>query len=112
MSKPLDASFKHGLKHESDPSGYPENWDEISKEFRKKRNYTCADCGVCCEKDPGLTDAHHVNGDKSNCAPENLQCLCKYHHHKRHAHYKPKESEMRRLERLWNEQNIPLDKPK
>ncbi|MGR3913331.1 MAG: HNH endonuclease [Gammaproteobacteria bacterium] len=112
MNNPLGTSFTDGLKSEVEPSGYPKNWREISAAFRKQRNYTCHDCGVCCEKHPGLTDAHHLNGDKSNCAPENLRCLCKHHHAKQHSHYKIKESKLQKLHRLWDEQEIPADKRK
>jgi len=112
MSNPLDTSFTDGLKSDVEPSGYPKDWPEISAEFRKQRNYTCHDCGVCCEKFPGLTDAHHLNSDKSNCEHENLQCLCKYHHAKRHSHYPVKESDKQKLRRLWDEQEIAVNKRK
>ena len=107
---PIDTSHVGGLKGEFDPAGYPSNWRTISRRVRKKCGYRCAQCGVDCSAQPGLTDAHHINGDKSDCHDDNLQCLCKLCHAKQgfHTHYKPKEEDKQKLRQLQQEQNIPL----
>lgn len=108
MPKPLDSSFFNDLKTEHDAAGYPLNWNKISAAFRKALNYTCAVCKICCESHTNLVDAHHINGDKSNCDYGNLQCLCKYCHSKQdfHSHYKPKLQQLEILRLLWQEQEI------
>ena len=110
---PLWDDFIKGLKTPAAPSGYPSNWNSISAAFRRAKNYTCEICGVDCRTHTGLTDAHHINGEKSDCRYKNLQCLCIYHHSQRpkHEHYKPTESEMQILRQLWEEQNIPAHLP-
>ena len=109
MPIPLGKSLVVGLKGESSSSIYPKNWGSISAAFRKERRYKCEICGVDCRDHPGLTDAHHINGDKGNCNYKNLQCLCKYCHSQQpqHRHYKPTEAQMKTLRRLWREQNLP-----
>ena len=107
-SNPLWKEFIAGLDLSAMPTDYPLNWENISAAFRRAKNYTCEICGVDCRKHTGLTDAHHINGEKSDCRYKNLQCLCIYHHSQRpkHEHYKPTESEMQILRQLWEEQNI------
>lgn len=98
---------------------YPDNWDEISRNCRKTRGHTCAECGVICPEDSGLLDVHHRNGDKSNCKPSNLVCLCKFCHSKEpfHEHYRSMlkttgdlDVFLKQLRKLWEEQNIPHNK--
>ena len=105
---PLWSDFIAALDSPAAPSGYPSNWNSISAAFRRAKNYTCEICGVDCRTHTGLTDAHHINGDKSDCRYKNLQCLCIYHHSQQpmHEHYKPTESEMQILRQLWEAQNI------
>ncbi|MGI9306988.1 MAG: hypothetical protein ACR2P5_06760 [Gammaproteobacteria bacterium] len=114
MAKPLGESFARGLKGTAQPSGYPNNWAKISAAFRKERKYTCEVCSVKCGADAnlantGLTEAHHINGDKSDCKYANLQCLCVYCHSQQpsHEHYKAPEKKMEKLRQLWEEQGIP-----
>lgn len=73
------------------PSGYPENWKEISGRVRQLRNYTCEKCGV--RLPARLLDAHHVDGDKQNVRDSNLRCLCKLCHQAKHPHYKVTDTE-------------------
>ena len=92
------------LRSEFASVGYPSNWPKISFRFRKKRNFTCELCGVNLSTPllfRRLTDAHHIDGDKSNCEDDNLQCLCKECHSHLHAHYEinDKELEIIRAER-------------
>lgn len=75
------------------PSGYPENWREISAEVRRRRHFTCEQCGVRLGDRPILLDVHHVDGDKQNVKHSNLRCLCKLCHHQEHQHYKVAEAD-------------------
>lgn len=63
---------------EVDIFGYPRNWQEVSKEFREKKNFTCEKCGYHAESyyQQQFIHVHHRNGDKTNCRDSNLQCLC------------------------------------
>ena len=110
MPNPLGKSFIRGLRSPSAPSGYPSNWKEISAAYRKKCGYKCADCSVdCSAHHHHLTDAHHINGDKSDCCDDNLQCLCKLCHAKKPGQpYHIKEEHKQKLRQLQQEQNIPL----
>ena len=89
------------------PSGYSQNQGRISKIYRRSKNYTCEECGVCLEKRPWLIDTHHVSGVKSNNNPDNLQCLCKICHGKVHAHYPIKLGDKDIIERERYSQNLP-----
>lgn len=115
MTSPLGKSFTIGLKSDTQPTGYPKNWTEISNAYRKSRNYICEFCGVNCSDKPEhrkSTDTHHKNGVKEDCCYENLECLCKYHHAELHPHYKRViKKDLEILEELWNEQGIPPYKP-
>lgn len=68
-------------------NNYPHNWDEVSHQFRKIKNWKCEDCGVDLKNHPSLLDTHHRNGLKHDITPKNLQALCKVCHKKRHPHY-------------------------
>lgn len=104
--------FAKGLKGVIPTTDYPKNWPEMSANFRKKRKYRCESCKVDCSKYPRLVDAHHKNGDKTNCKDENLECLCKYHHAKLHPHYeriiKQQKKDLQILRELWKEQDISI----
>jgi len=74
-----------------DRSKYPENWEQISHEFRSSKDFTCEwdECGV--QQGDTLTSkagrdykavvdaAHKYPFDESNPDPE-LYCYCKKHH--------------------------------
>ena len=109
MPTPLKKSLVAGLKSDKLPSGYPKNWNNISTAFRKEHRYKCGVCHVDCSDHPKLTDAHHTRGDKSESDYKKLQCLCKYCHSQqpKHGHYKPTDSQMKILRRLWQEQKLP-----
>lgn len=63
---------------EVDIFGYPLNWQKISKEYRKERNFTCEKCGIKIENsyDKRFIHVHHKNGNKLNNRKDNLECLC------------------------------------
>lgn len=88
---------------------YPGDWQEISRRVRAARNFRCEapGCGVDCSSKPGLTDAHHLSGDVTDCRPENLRVLCKLCHAKEHpGWYRVRYREHRDLEELLQMQGI------
>ena len=83
-----------GQRDDFEPASYPQNWAVISYSYRKRKNFTCEECGVNLASYPHLTDCHHINGVKSDCRDENLRCLCKECHQKRDTHYKVSEEDL------------------
>jgi hypothetical protein len=57
---------------------YSQIWHEISTKIKKKRNYTCKNCGwkPKNEYQNKFIHTHHLNGDKTNNKQDNLQVLC------------------------------------
>ncbi|MGQ9799739.1 MAG: HNH endonuclease [Ignavibacterium sp.] len=74
----LDTQKIEETSIEVDIFGYDRNWQRISKNYRKKRNYSCELCGITIDNpaDRRFLHVHHKNGDKSNNRDSNLQCLC------------------------------------
>jgi len=74
---------------EVDIFGYDKNWQKISREYRKIKNYTCENCGVkpARDFDKRFWHTHHKDGDKTNNKQPNLECLCILcHSYKDHTH--------------------------
>ncbi len=80
--------YAHQQRHASSRSGYPKDFYRISREFRRRKNFTCEKCHVCLEKFTRLTDCHHKEFVKSETDPNKLECLCKLCHADIHNHYK------------------------
>jgi len=60
---------------------YPENWREIAKEVKDRAGWRCELCGHEHDPETGYTlTVHHLDGDPSNCDPENLVALCQRCH--------------------------------
>lgn len=58
--------------------GYVKNWEMISLEYRKRKNFTCEHCGIQITDpfDQQFIHTHHRNGDKTDNRESNLRCLC------------------------------------
>lgn len=66
--------------------GYPEDWEQISLQYRRKVSFICEDCGEYALGG----HVHHImpvsrGGDSSE---DNLLFLCKYCHSLQHPHMK------------------------
>lgn len=65
---------------------YPENWDEISSNYRKSKKWVCEECGKDCSKNKSELEVHHIDHDPSNSKLYNLKALCRTCHSKIHPH--------------------------
>jgi len=79
-----NASWKGGISPRKDIG----EWTKISKEIKKRDNYTCKKCGT--QKN---IDVHHIDFDKHNHEPLNLISLCRKCHMKKHKENTQKEIE-------------------
>lgn len=68
--------------------GYPDNWDDIANDVKDDAGRVCENCGSpSC---PGsILTVHHLDMDKTNCAPENLVALCQRCHLRIQVRYYP-----------------------
>jgi hypothetical protein len=77
---------------ESSPlNKYPEDWDKISRDMKKRYNYKCQDndCpnkGYSFISRPKELHVHHINSNKGDVSASNLIILCEYCHQKKHSH--------------------------
>ncbi|WP_288384274.1 hypothetical protein [uncultured Acinetobacter sp.] len=57
---------------------YPSNWSFLSKETRKKANWTCSRCQIDLSHNNHrqYLDVHHIDRQKFNNSQSNLQVLC------------------------------------
>lgn len=75
--------------YEVDIFGYTLDWQKISREFRREKEYTCESCGIAIEilGDRRFIHVHHKSGNKLNNRRNNLECLCVLcHAHKDKTH--------------------------
>jgi hypothetical protein len=59
--------------------GYTPDWDETSRIYRIKKNFTCEDCGVKLNEvysHSYFLETHHINGNKTDNDDSNLKCVC------------------------------------
>ena len=63
---------------EVDILGYTLDWQQISRGFRKEKEYTCENCRLKIEipADRRFIHVHHKSGNKINNRRSNLECLC------------------------------------
>ena len=73
---------------------YPQDWNQISRRYKEKRNWKCEECGVdlAGEDSKRFLHVHHKNGLKYDNYDENLLSLCigchatKPQHHQLRSH--------------------------
>lgn len=63
---------------EVDIFGYVLNWEQISRVYKKEKEYTCEECGIKIENsyDKRFIHTHHKDGNKLNNRKDNLECVC------------------------------------
>lgn len=69
---------------EVDIFGYTRDWDEVSRIYREKHDYTCERCGLKITDifDRQYMHCHHKDKNKLNNRDYNLECLCMRCHSK------------------------------
>jgi hypothetical protein len=87
----LDQQEQNDLNKEVevDIFGYTLDWQQISREFRKEKEYTCESCHIKIDElsDRRFIHVHHKSGNKLNNRRNNLECLCVLcHAHKDTTH--------------------------
>ena len=67
---------------------YPENWEEIAEEVKRRAGYRCENCGS--PSIPGrILTVHHLDLNPQNNDLNNLVALCQVCHLKIQAKYRP-----------------------
>jgi hypothetical protein len=76
-----------------DPNNkYVPNWQEISRQTRRNRGYTCEICNINLSSYKNLLHTHHKNRDKRDNSEENLQVLCVECHSEQDGHFHMKQN--------------------
>lgn len=69
---------------------YPPDWDAIAARIKDQAGWRCEHCDHPHDTPAGyMLTVHHLDGDKANCAYENLVALCQRCHLRIQATYYP-----------------------
>lgn len=96
----------HDVKYRANV--YPDGWDKISRQVRKRFEWICDECGVRLADVPQLLHVHHRDGNKGNNRESNLVALCADCHAKQpfHGHMFVAYSDRLRLQELRRAQRV------
>ena len=72
--------------------GYVREWSTISKNYRRRMQWTCEACGVNLREHIKLLHCHHRSGDVQDNSSKNLQALCVLCHAEQPLHGRMKPS--------------------
>ncbi|MFN8300670.1 MAG: HNH endonuclease signature motif containing protein [Chitinophagales bacterium] len=73
--------FDHDLPKDipTDFWGYTDGWNNLSKNYRMMKKFTCESCGIALNQNYAngyYLETHHKDGNKKNNDDDNLICLC------------------------------------
>jgi 5-methylcytosine-specific restriction endonuclease McrA len=69
---------------------YPSDWEEIAGQVKERAGWRCEHCGHPHQVEGShILTVHHLDGDKSNCNPDNLLAACQRCHLSIQARYRP-----------------------
>lgn len=89
---------------------YPPDWDKISLRIRTERGNKCEQCLAEYRKPnpfnglPTILTVAHLDHDPSNCAEDNLKCLCTVCHLRYDAPHHAKNAKKTRYTRKYQHQ--------
>lgn len=85
MKMKVAEEFKNGYSFlGNERNKYPSNWRKIADDVKRRKNYTCEECGARYAMGDKNIQIHHIDNDRSNCSWDNLKVLCKSCHDKYH----------------------------
>lgn len=81
---------------------YPDNWNIISYNYRKSKNWICEQCGVNLTTHKSLLQTHHINSQKNDCRLSNLKALCVdcHTHQPMHSHMNNNPNNQRQIQEI------------
>lgn len=59
--------------------GYTHDWNDLSRNYRMKKQFTCEDCGIKLNQNlvnGYYLETHHIDGNPKNNVEDNFKCLC------------------------------------
>jgi 5-methylcytosine-specific restriction endonuclease McrA len=103
----------HKPKHDSDSAPlntYRPDFSHVSRRVRAAVRFKCQECGFDCSAHSlqKYLHVHHLDGDKSNDAEENLRAICLECHAGEHPHMR-RLPELRELRAIKARMHVPSD---
>ena len=89
---------------------YANNWNQVSENYRKSKDYVCEICGVDLSQYKYLLQVHHKNGVKSDNSYSNLIALCAVCHRSQpnHQHLYVSPQDTKKIENLRKHSATPI----